>query len=268
MSLIEIRDASFSYDDNLIFRDVSLSLKEGQVLCLLGPNGSGKTTLLECIMGLMSLNCGSILLNKCDITGMKVNEIARSIAYVPQLHERTFPYRVIDIVLMGRAAYTSIFSSPGTEDLEIAKEALFSVGMGSFADRPYTKLSGGECQLVMLARALAQETPVIVMDEPTAHLDIEHELQILQTVIKLVKNKGITVIMATHSPNHAFNFENSGIDVFAAMLYKNGIQSFGRPFEVVTEDNIRTVFNIESRIISYTDKDNLSSRYIIPLNSI
>lgn len=267
MALVEIRNASFSYGDNIVFKDISFTLEEGQVLCLLGPNGSGKTTLLECIMGLASLNGGSILLNNNDISRLKAHEIARAIAYVPQIHERTFPYRVIDIVLMGRAPYTSLFSSPDCEDVEIAKEALSSVGMGSFLYRPYTRLSGGECQLVMLARALAQETPIIVMDEPTAHLDLEHELQILQTVIKLVRGRNLAVIMATHSPNQAFTFENSSVDVLAAMLYKSGIQAFGRPFEVITVDNMKTVFNIDSKIISYTEKNNPSSRYIIPLNS-
>jgi len=267
VSLIEVRNASFSYGDNIVFQNISFVLQEGQVFCLLGPNGSGKTTLLECIMGLISLRGGSILLNNRDISLLKVHEIARSIAYVPQIHERTFPYMVIDIVLMGRAPYTSLFSSPSSRDVEIAKEALSSVGMSSFMYRPYTRLSGGECQLVMLARALAQETPIIVMDEPTAHLDLEHELQILQNVIKLVKKKRLTVIMATHSPNQAFTFENSNTDVLAAMLYKSEIQAFGRPFEVVTVDNMKTVFKIDSKMISYIENNNLSSRYIIPLNS-
>lgn len=266
MSLIDIKNTSFAYGKNIVFSDINFSVNKGQVICLLGPNGCGKTTLLDCILGIHKINQGEISVNGKAIDKLKTHQIAKYISYVPQLHEKTFPYKVIDIVLMGRAVYTSIFSSPKEEDIYIAKRSLEQVGMLKYCDKPYTKLSGGEGQLVMIARALAQETPIMIMDEPTSHLDLEHEMRILSTIKGLVKNKNLSIIMATHFPNHAYYFEEGNIDAYTALMHNNRLIAFGRPSQVINSENIEKTFNIESKIINYSIEEKENLKYIIPID--
>lgn len=267
-SLIEVRGASFAYDRHEVFRNIDLELEKGQILCLLGPNGCGKTTLLDCIMGTLKPQQGSLLVNGRPVQGVSAKEMARQIAYVPQSHERTFPYRVKDIVLMGRASYTSLFSSPSKEDESIADWALEQVGLARFRDRPYTHLSGGEGQLVMIARALAQKTPIIIMDEPTAFLDFRHELIILETMVKLVRETSISILMATHFPNHAFYFENYNINTVVAMMHKAKLAAVGPPTEVLSEENMRRVYGIDARLLACGMDDNRTLRHVVPLNTL
>jgi iron complex transport system ATP-binding protein len=268
MSLVEVKNAVFAYGSENIFEDINFQLNKGEVLCLLGPNGCGKTTLLDCILGLLRLKSGDIFLNDKNINDLKTHQIARSIAYVPQMHQKTFPYRVIDVVLMGRASYTTLFSSPSSEDIDIAENALEQVGIIKLKDRPYTQLSGGQGQLVMLARALTQNAPMLVMDEPTAHLDFKHELNVLETVIHLVHEKKLSIIMATHFPNHALSFENNGINTSVAMMNEKRFAAFGLPSQVLCEDNMRKIFNINSKVIKYSIDMKKELNYIIPLNTL
>ncbi|SDK16843.1 ABC transporter ATP-binding protein [Natronincola ferrireducens] len=267
MSLIQVKGLNFSYGNRTVFKDVNLSLGKGQILCLLGPNGCGKTTLLDCILGLLKPNHGAITINNRNISSMEPHEIAQKIAYVPQAHNKTFPYRVIDIVLMGRAAYTSAFSSPNDEDMKIAEEALRVAGIHEYKERIYTELSGGEGQLVMMARALAQQATIMILDEPTAHLDFKHELMILETIVQLVKERGLSLIMATHFPNHAFYFENNDINTSIVMMSNNRITLAGPPSEVLSENNMRDIFNVQSKVLSYLTGTKGRSNYIIPLNT-
>ncbi len=266
MNLIEIKNVSFSYGKSEVLNNIDLDIEDGQIVCLLGSNGCGKTTLLDCIMGINKINNGVIKIKNDSINNYKPNELAKNIAYVPQAHSKTFPYKVIDMVLMGRTPYTGTFSSPTKKDSIIAEEALEIIGMTNYKDKIFTNLSGGEAQLVILARALAQQTPIIVMDEPTSHLDINNELMILEKIISLVKKKSISVIMATHFPNHAFYFENNDINTQVAMMNFGKIQVKGKPSDVLTEDNIREIFNVNSKILSYTDYQNKYS-YIAPINT-
>jgi iron complex transport system ATP-binding protein len=265
MSLIEIIDADFDYGQESIFHDINLAIDKGEIFCLLGPNGCGKTTLLDCILGALRLKNGGILINGKDINTMKPSLLARSIAYVPQRHERTFPYSVLDMVVMGRAAYTGIFSSPSKEDRRIAEEVIERIGISELKHRPYTQLSGGEGQLVLIARALAQKTPVIVMDEPTAHLDFRHELLILETMRRLVRDEGKSVVMATHFPNHTFYFENNLLKTTVAMLFNGRFLVSGFPGQVLSEENIRKVYGIDASIISYNAEEEKPLRQIIPI---
>ena len=225
---VQVKNASFSYGKKQVFHDISFNVKKGEVFCIIGPNGCGKTTLLDCILGLLKINTGEILVGKVNIKKTKPQELAERVAYVPQTHERRFPYKVEDIVLMGRASKTKIFSSPNSEDKEIAKKAMEKVGILELADSPYTQISGGQCQLVMIARALAQESEIIIMDEPTAHLDFKNELILLETVVNLVRENNITVIMATHFPNHAYYFETNNIPTTLALM-NNGTREDGNP---------------------------------------
>ncbi len=265
MTTINVIDAGFSYPGHKVFENLNLTVDAGEIFCLIGPNGCGKTTLLDCMLGINQLSAGRILLDADPISAMKPQQIARRISYVPQMHEKTFPYTVLEIVLMGRAAYTGMFSSPSKDDRRIAEEALESVGFKEFRNRPYTSLSGGEGQLVMIARALAQKTGIIIMDEPTSHLDFKHEMTILETIVKLVKENGLSVVMATHFPNHAFYFENNLIRTNVALMSDCRFIEVGEPSSVLNETNIKELYDIDARIFSLDTGANVIKQ-IVPIS--
>jgi iron complex transport system ATP-binding protein len=264
MSVIDVRDITFGYNGAPVFQNIRFRVYRGEVFCLLGPNGCGKTTLLDCILGLLTPQRGRILVQGRDTAACPSSHMSRSMAYVPQNHQGTFPYTVTDMVLMGRAAHIPFFSTPGPEDHRIVRGALRQVGMTDMAERPYTLLSGGERQLVIIARALAQKTPVIVMDEPTAHLDFRHEFIVLETIMNLVRTQEITVIMATHFPNHAFYFESRDLPTRVALLHQGRFLGTGQPREVVTSGNIRTLYGIGATIVSFNN-NGIPQNHVIPV---
>jgi iron complex transport system ATP-binding protein len=268
MPLIEAKNISFGYDQHDVFQNINFRVKKGEIFFLLGPNGCGKTTLLDCVLGLLKPRSGSILVNGTNISDIRPEAIAKQIAYVPQSHEKTFPYKVIDIVLMGRASYIGLFGTPSEEDISIAEEALELVGIRRLKDRRYTQLSGGEGQLVMIARALAQKTPLVVMDEPTAHLDFKHELVIMETIVELVKETGLAILMATHFPNHAFYFENNNISTRVAMMNQGNFLAVGSASEVLSEENLKLLYNINARVVSYAINENQELRQVIPVSTV
>ncbi|MGS0745861.1 ABC transporter ATP-binding protein [Syntrophomonas erecta subsp. sporosyntropha] len=247
---------------------MNFTITPGEIFCLLGPNGCGKTTLLDCVLGLLRPQQGKVLLNGTSIKDLDAPKIARQVAYVPQSHEKTFPYTVMQIVLMGRASYISMFSSPNPEDIEVAEQALELVGISRLRDRPYTHLSGGEGQLVMVARALAQRTPLVIMDEPTAHLDFKHELTIMETIVHLVRHTGLSVLMATHFPNHCFYFENSGIQTRVALMNHNKFLAVGRPGEVLSERNLGQLYNVRTKVMTWDLGDSHQLKQVIPISTL
>jgi len=267
MALIEARGVSFGYNGTPLFRDINFSIEPGELFCLLGPNGCGKTTLLDCILGHLKPLSGEILISGSNINRTRPEQIARQIAYVPQTHEKTFPYTVRDVVLMGRAAYIGMFGQPGEDDLAIAEEALAMVGITHLRNRRYTQLSGGEVQLVMVARALVQRTPVIVMDEPTAHLDFKHELVIMEKVVELVQKQGLAILMATHFPNHCFYFENSGLPTEVAMMSNMNFLAMGSPSEVLSEENLQQLYNVNTRVVSFPVDAKQKLKQVIALST-
>ncbi|MEL7647547.1 MAG: ABC transporter ATP-binding protein [Sedimentibacter sp.] len=263
---VQVINTSFSYKDKNVFHGISFSIRPGEVFCVLGPNGCGKTTLLDCVLGILKPDTGSILVGNKDIRSIKPANLAEKIAYVPQNHEKSFPYMVRDIVVMGRAHKTSLFSAPAEIDRHIAMEALEKVGISDLADVPYTKISGGQCQLVMIARALAQQPELIVMDEPTSHLDFKNELLVLETIAGLVKNQRISVLMATHFPNHACYFETNRVPT-TLVLMNNGIfQENGTPYKILNEKNILQTYQINSKILDFKMDEETSIRQIVPLS--
>ncbi len=267
MPLLEVKNLSFGYNYRDILTDISFQVNKGEIFFLLGPNGCGKTTLLDCILGLLKLRQGSIQLQGSAINTHRPEVIARQVAYVPQSHEKTFPYTVRDIVLMGRAAFIGLFSAPSPEDMLIVEEALARVGILHLIDRRYTQLSGGEGQLVMIARALAQKTSLIVMDEPTAHLDFKHELVIMETIVELVRETGLAILMATHFPNHAFYFENSNIATKVALMNDSRFLIAGRPSEILSEANLKAIYNVNTRVVSYVIDAQHELKQVIPINT-
>lgn len=268
MALIDVKGAGFGYGSQVVFRDVNCAINEGEIFCIVGPNGCGKTTLLDCMLGLSRLAEGEILFEGKNITTIHTSEIAKRVAYVPQSHEKTFPYLVREIVLMGRAAYTSWYGTPSWEDQKVAEEALELVGLTHLKNKPYTQLSGGEGQLVMIARALAQQTQVIMMDEPTAHLDFRHEISVLETIVKLVADKKVAVIMATHFPNHAYYFENNNINTTVALMNETNFSAMGRPSNVLSEDSLKLLYNVNAKIVSCQLGDGLELKQIVPVSTI
>lgn len=265
--VLKVENLSFDYGKTKIFNQISFEVTTGGIFCLFGPNGCGKSTLIECLMGSLKPAKGEILLNNKSISQFKPADLAKYISYVPQSHTKNFPYKVMDIVIMGRAAYTGTFSAPSAEDRQIAEAAMDTLGLLHLKDKPYTQLSGGQTQLVMLARALTQETPIILMDEPTAHLDFRHELIILETIVKLMKEKNISIIMATHFPNHAFYFENSGVNTEVALMNNHVFEIAGSPTEVLTEENMLRTFNIHSKLISSMTTNNRVVKGLIPIEA-
>jgi len=268
MAMVEVRDASFSYDTQRIFDKISFIVNPGEIFCLLGPNGCGKTTLLDCILGFHRLRSGRVIVMGKDAGSYRPGRIARQIAYVPQRHERTFPYTVREIVTMGRAAYLGLFEPPSQADRRMADEALERIGILHLRDRPYTQLSGGETQLVMIARALVQQTPVVVLDEPTAHLDFRYELVIMEVISGLVKTSGLSIIMATHFPNHTFYFQNSGINTRIALLHEGRFLSMGTPENVLDEESVKRLYGVNASVISLKTDRGGTLRHIVPLNTV
>lgn len=265
MALIDVQNAAFTYDGKrMIFEDVNFSVDEGEILCVIGPNGCGKSTLIDCILGLKKLKTGQIMVAGDNLETLKAREFAEHVAYVPQGHKTTFAYTVLDVVTMGRTYAAKMFSPPDEEERAIAREALKKVGLSGFEDREYTKLSGGELQLVIIARAIAQQARVMVMDEPTAHLDFTHELTVMEVVADLVKKEKRSLIMATHFLNQAYYLENSGVNTKVALFSGRGFAKMGRPSQVLTTENLEGTFNIVTEIVQ---DGNGKRKYILPLRN-
>lgn len=268
MALVEITGIGFSYGENDVLSDISFGVGKGEVFLLLGPNGCGKTTLLDCILGTLPPKAGAITVNGTLASRFRPGELAKFISYVPQRHESSFPYTVLQMVLMGRAAYTGIFSAPNPADRALAEAAMDAVGISHLIKRPYTRLSGGEGQLVLIARALAQHTPVIVMDEPTAHLDFKNELLVLETIARLVKDRQLAVIMATHFPNHAFFFENNAVPTVVALLKNGHFLEQGPPEKVLRAESIKELYGIHAEIVSFQTGRQGDRKQVVPIRTV
>jgi iron complex transport system ATP-binding protein len=203
MTLLEARGLSIGYGRTEIAGGLDLSVIAGSVTCLLGPNGIGKTTLFKTLLGLIPPLAGGVEIDGNDLSRLDRKTIARQIAYVPQAQVAEFPYTVLDLVVMGRTAHLGAFGSPRPVDYETAITALEQLGIASLAERDSTRISGGQRQLALIARALAQQTQIVVMDEPTASLDLGNRILVLDTIRALARN-GLAVVLSTHEPEHAF----------------------------------------------------------------
>ena len=198
---IRVQNVSFAYDGLAVLQDVSLQVPAGEFTVLLGKNGSGKSTLLKILAGLLPVKTGAIEILGKELNRLSLAERGKLIGFLPQFHNPVFPFTVREVVLTGRAAY--VFSLPGRRDRDKADQAIAEVGVEPLRDRPYTELSGGERQLVMIARVLAQEPKVILLDEPLSHLDLANQARFLNLVKKLT-SRGLTVLAVLHDPNLAF----------------------------------------------------------------
>ncbi|MCR4443362.1 MAG: ABC transporter ATP-binding protein [Peptococcaceae bacterium] len=257
---LELKEVSSGYGHHTLIRGISLAVTEGEVLCLLGPNGSGKTTLFKTILGLLRIHRGQILLDGEDISRWPRARLARVMGYIPQAHNPPFPFKVLDVVLMGRTAHLSPMETPGREDMAIARRAIATLNISHLEDRVYTEISGGERQLVLIARALAQDPRLIIMDEPTSALDFGNQLLVLGHIRRLAQ-MGLAIIMASHFPDHALLYATR------VMMLKTGqIYSQGRPEETVTEESLKSLYGVDVRIIQAELPGCNETRVCIPVS--
>jgi iron complex transport system ATP-binding protein len=241
--ILEGRRLTIGYRDRVVGRELEVALKTGEVLALLGPNGSGKTTLLKTLLGLIAPLGGAVRLGDRGLTDYTVRERARAIAYVPQSHAPTFAFPVESMVLMGRTAHGNLFSRPTERDRAAAASALARLGIAHLAPRPYTMISGGERQLVLLARALAQDPQFIVLDEPTASLDFGNQGKLMDEIERLAES-GHGVLFTTHDPNHALRAANR------AYLLRDGQRvAEGAVGDVLTGKNLEQIYRAPVRVL-------------------
>ncbi len=239
---VETRDLAIGYPGHEVGTGIALGAGPGEILCLLGPNGSGKTTLFKTLLGLIPARGGAVLLAGTPLDRLTRREIATHAAYVPQAHAAPFAYPALEVVLMGRTARLGLFSQPGEADREAAQGALARLRIGDLAGSDYTRLSGGQRQLVLIARALAQETPVLVMDEPTASLDFGNQALVLREIAGLAAD-GLTVILSTHDPDHAF-----AVGTGVALLHEGRVRAAGTPRDALTAEALSAVYGVEIRV--------------------
>ena len=238
--MIELNSISFRYREEWVLEDVSFRVEKGEFVGVIGPNGSGKTTLLKMLYRLLSPQKGEILFELVPIRKMDRADIAKRIGVVAQETQLLFPFSVLETVLMGRSPYLGHLMFESEKDLEIAKKAMEWTETLSFSERPMDELSGGERKRVFIARALAQEPEVILLDEPTANLDIHHLMDFLDLILTLNRERGLTILMASHDMNVASEFCDRLI-----LLQEGRIYQIGTPDEVITKENIEKVYGCE-----------------------
>ena len=247
MSVV-VKELSFSYEkDRPVLVDVSFTAQSGQFLSILGPNGVGKSTLFRCVLGLLRDWSGSIEIDGTQARGLSIGEMAKRIAYIPQSSSPAFNFSVEGIVLMGTTAGMNPFQTPKKSDVEQALWALEKVGLIDFRQRCFHHISGGEKQLVMLARALAQRSPVLMLDEPTASLDFGNQVMVLQTARALAA-EGYTVIQTTHNPEQTYMFSDRII-----ALRGGRVLTEGRPEQVLTSELMRELYGVDTKVTSLFD---------------
>ncbi|MGO0122383.1 ABC transporter ATP-binding protein [Desulfothermobacter acidiphilus] len=241
---LQVEGMAFGYhEDRPLFQDISFELKGSEILALIGPNGVGKTTLLKCLLGLIPQRKGQVRV-KTSLNG--VSGLWQGIAYVPQRPNLVFPYSVLDLVLMGRAPHKRLFSAPDIRDRARAMEALEMVGIPHLTEKPCTRLSGGELQLALIARALAAEPEIIVLDEPETHLDLRNQLTVLTLLERLSREKDLAVVFSTHHPEHALWFAHK------VLLLGHGWHAYGEVSEVITEENLEAAFGAKVKMVTFS----------------
>jgi iron complex transport system ATP-binding protein len=233
---LELRNVSCGYGKKIVLTGFSTQVASGEIFCLLGPNGIGKTTLFRTILGFLPLAGGAIVIDGRDINALSARDFARYMGYVPQSQTLSFAFRVLDVILMGRTAHLGAFSQPGAADYRCAEGLMEELGIAHLRDRLYTELSGGERQMVLIARALAQEPAFLMMDEPTGSLDFSNQAVVLKRILNLAR-RNLGIIMTTHYPEQTLM-----LNAATALLKKDGGSLIGPARETLTAENLREAY--------------------------
>ena len=254
--MLECEKIQFKYGTKLILEDISIQFEKGHLYGILGPNGSGKTTLIKILSGILKQNFGKVSINELDIKKLSIRDIAKKLAVVSQSNTIEFDFTVSEIVKMGRFSHIGRFSRESAEDKRIINKLLHQFGLYELKDRSFNQLSGGEQQKVIIARAIAQQSKIILLDEPTTHLDINHQIEFMEMLRQYV-NEGLIVVVILHDLNLANQFCDKII-----LLNERCIKAFGSPEEVITRENIKSIYNINVVV-----KKNIftNSIYVTPL---
>ncbi len=246
--MFKVEDLEFSYGKKKILKGLDFEINSSDIISILGPNGCGKTTLLKILLGFLKPSKGEVYFNNKPISKIKPKEFFQRVAYIPQIHDGAFGYLVKDIVMMGRMPYKSLFSNYNEEDRKISMSALEILGIQNLKDEIYTTLSGGQRQLVLIARAITQQADIFIMDEPVNGLDFGNQYKLLNKIKELSK-KDLTFIKTSHYPDHVFFVSNEAI-----FLNEGKILDKGDPHTIIKEENIETVYKIKSKITNIHDR--------------
>lgn len=254
---MKVTDLCFSYGSHEVLKGISFDAEYGEFISVLGPNGVGKSTLFRNLLGLMSPSGGKVSIDGRDIATMSAPELSRAMAYIPQSHNPLFNYSVLDMVLMGTTSQVGRFAVPGKEQVKLAEAALERLSILHLRNRPCANISGGERQLVLIARAIAQQAKILVMDEPSANLDFGNKIRVMRTVKSLTKD-GFTVIQSTHDPDQAYLYSDKIL-----ALFDGRILGWGAPQDVMTSELISKLYNVDVEMCSMQDD---AVRVCVPAN--
>lgn len=260
--MIRVENGSFYYKkEQPVFEKIRFQVNDGEILAILGANGAGKTTLLRCITGMLKWKTGRSLLDNEDISNMKQQKLWSSMAYVPQARSVSSAYTGLEMVLLGRSSRLNVFEAPGKRDVDKAMEVLEFLGISALAEKKCSQISGGELQMILIAKALVSEPKVLILDEPESNLDFKNQLIVLDVISSLAK-QGMTCVFNTHYPAHALQRAQKSL-----LLCNEGQCIFGNTDQVVTEENIRKAFGVDS-VIGEIKTEEYFVKSVIPLRII
>lgn len=242
---LEVRNGNFGYENHMILQDINFTMESNTIMTILGPNGVGKTTLLKCIMGFFAWKSGENYIDGKPMSAIGSKEFWLRTSYVPQAKQSVYSYRVIDAVIMGLNAKQNFFSMPSEEDYDKAHTVLKALGVAHLASRSCNELSGGQLQMVMIARALVSEPELMILDEPESALDMKNQLQVINTIERVANEFNTSCLINTHFPNHALKIS----DTTLMMGYGNK-KIIGNTIDIVTEENIKEYFDVCTRVVS------------------
>ncbi len=247
----EVQNASFAYDKNRqLLRDIHFDIGDREILAILGSNGAGKTTLLKCMLGLLAWTQGQTLIDGMPLGAIRHRDVWTRIGYVPQAKLSTFAYTALDMVLLGRSAHLKMLEHPGPRDVAVAEECLKEIGILHLRDKLCSRISGGELQMVLIARALAAKPSLLVLDEPESNLDFRNQLVVMNAIRELRDRYGISSVVNTHYPEHAIDLADK-----ALILQGDGGALFGPAGEVMTEQSLTRTFGVHVRIRDIVEND-------------